>query len=208
MRNSSALPSTTALTVAAGATVDLRGHSETVASLSGAGTVTDGRTVAASLTVAPASGTTSTFSGVIQNGSGTVSLTINGSGMGTEILAGQNTFTGTTTISGGTLQLGDGIVANGSVAGDIVNSALVFANPSAQTYGGTISGTGTLTLAGSGAIELAGAVELSPNSIVYENTGNVTFDGNISLTSDWTIGPTTRRSTSPARSRPTATIYI
>ena len=58
-------------------------------------------------------------------------------------LSGSNTYSGGTDIEGGTLQLGDGVANAGSVAGDILdNSALVFANPGAQTYSGVISGSG------------------------------------------------------------------
>jgi len=49
--------------------------------------VTNSGSSAAILTLAPTSGST-TFSGVIQNGTGGVSLTLNGSGTGTQILAG------------------------------------------------------------------------------------------------------------------------
>ena len=53
----------------------------------------------------PAGGST-TFSGVIQNGAGQTALTLNGPG--TQVLTGSNTYSGLTTISGGTLQFGSG----------------------------------------------------------------------------------------------------
>ena len=50
-------------------------------------------------------------------------------GAGTLMLTASNTYTGATTISAGTLQLGDGVANNGSVAGNITDSAaLSFAN--------------------------------------------------------------------------------
>jgi fibronectin-binding autotransporter adhesin len=53
-----------------------------------------------------------TFSGVIFDAPGTMRLTK--AGTGTMILSGDNSYTGGTTISAGTLQLGNG-GANGSI---------------------------------------------------------------------------------------------
>jgi autotransporter-associated beta strand protein len=90
-------------------------------------------------------------------GGGSGSLTILGSG--TVILTAANSYSGPTTcFAGATLQLGDGIAANGSVAGDLVaNGSLVFANPAAQTYSGTISGAGSMTMSGPGLLTLGGS---------------------------------------------------
>ena len=74
---------------------------------------------------------------------------------GTLVLVGSNTYSGGTIISGGTLQLGNAVGSNGSVAGDITDNAmLTFANPTAQTYPGTLSGSGSVTKTGSGALTL------------------------------------------------------
>ena len=80
--------------------------------------------------------------------SGTGSLTKTGTG--TMILTGANTYTGGTTISAGTLQIGNG-GTTGTVAGNIVdNAALVFNRTDTLTYAGVISGTGSLTKFGTG----------------------------------------------------------
>ncbi len=85
--------------------------------------------------------------------SGSGSLTKAGSG--TLTLTGANSYAGMTTISSGTLQLGDRVAANGSVSGPITdNAALVFANPLAQTYCGVISGTGVMNKTGAGTLTL------------------------------------------------------
>jgi fibronectin-binding autotransporter adhesin len=80
-------------------------------------------------------------------------------GAGSLTLTANNDFGGGTTVSGGTLQLGDGVANAGSVPGNIAlanNSALVFATPSGptQAYGGVISGSGSLTMNGPGTLQL------------------------------------------------------
>ena len=77
-------------------------------------------------------------------------------GPGSLTLAASNSYSGVTTVSRGTLQLGDGVANNGSVNGSINNnSALVFANPSSQVYGSAISGSGSVTKTGAGTLVLA-----------------------------------------------------
>jgi autotransporter-associated beta strand protein len=89
-------------------TLDLHGNNLSINGLSdngtGAGIVTSlGGAAILSVGYANAS---STFSGVIQDGSGAVGLAKVYSG--TLILTGSNTYTGGTTISAGTLQVGTG----------------------------------------------------------------------------------------------------
>jgi outer membrane autotransporter protein len=106
-----------------------------------------------------------TYGGVI---SGTGSLTQTGTG--TTILTGANTYTGGTTISAGTLQIGNG-GTTGSVTGNIVdNSALVFNRSSALTYGGVISGTGSIIQAGTGTTILTGANTYTGSTTISAGT--------------------------------------
>ena len=90
------------------------------------------------------------------------------------MLAVNSTYSGTTTISGGTLQLGDGVANNGSVASNIAdNAVLTFANPNAQTYTGAIGGNGALIKTGTGALTLktatntySGATTVSAGTLI------------------------------------------
>jgi autotransporter-associated beta strand protein len=92
-----------------------------------------------------------TFSGVI-SGTGEIIK----SGSGAFILTGSNTYTGDTTISSGTLSIGNG-GTTGSVTGNITNNAaLAFNRSNNSTYSGIISGTGTLEKLGNGTLTLTG----------------------------------------------------
>ena len=74
-------------------------------------------------------------------------------------LTASNTYTGPTTISGGTLQLGDGNGHDGSLTSTSItdNAALVYNLSGSQTYSGVISGFGSLTKLGTNALVLTGS---------------------------------------------------
>ena len=91
---------------------------------------------------AGANNTSTTFSGVLQDGASALALIK--AGTGTLTLTGANAYTNGTTISAGTLQIGNG--ATGSIVGDITdNAALIFNRTGTLSYGGAISGSGTVT---------------------------------------------------------------
>ncbi|WP_131728838.1 autotransporter outer membrane beta-barrel domain-containing protein [Achromobacter xylosoxidans] len=91
-------------------------------------------------------------------------------GSGALILAADNTYSGGTSIEGGTLQVGEGATA-GSVLGDIANQgALVFNRSDAVEYGGVISGTGTVTKRGNGRLALTGANAYSGSTRIEGGT--------------------------------------
>jgi autotransporter-associated beta strand protein len=69
-------------------------------------------------------------------------------------LSGANTYSGTTTISGGTLAISDaGTLGVGNI---INNGALLYGSSVGQTLSGSISGTGSLTKAGACTLTLSG----------------------------------------------------
>ena len=103
-----------ALKVAGGASFDLWDSTTVyVDALTGAGTILEDFGHSPTLVVGVAGGS-GTFSGVIENPNGTVSLTKSGSG--TETLSGNNTYTGLTSINGGVLSLGSqGAIGTGNI---------------------------------------------------------------------------------------------
>lgn len=120
---------------------------------------------AGSVSVSGASSTTATIAAVIGDGSGTTVLTK--TGIGVLALLGTHTYTGGTSITQGTLRLGNGS-SNGSITGDVVNNATFqFNNPSAGTFAGNIAGVGSLSVVGAG-----------PQTF----TGNNTYSGTTLLT--------------------------
>ena len=105
--------------------------------------------------------------GITTGGGGTIAGVIAlGTGGLTKLQGGQwtltaaNTYTGTTTIGAGILQLGNGLSGNdGTIAGlSIVDNATLAFNRFGSTgYAGTISGTGGVTKLGPGTQTLSGA---------------------------------------------------
>ena len=110
--------------------------------------------------------------------SGTGGLTKAGAASDTLLLSGINTYTGLTTVSAGTLQLGDYRALGGATAGTVIESGATLDLNGVYTAGNSnepisVSGTG---VGGNGAIVNTGAV-------VY-NRGF----GNLTLNGDTTIG--------------------
>ncbi len=165
--------STLADNAAGGVVFAAGGTTYNIAGLAGSGSLVLANTAGTALTLSlsTATGTSANFSGVISGG-GTLAKV----GGGTQILAGVNTYTGGTTISAGTLQVGNGATSSGSLGSGAVaiasSSALVFDGLSGNsvTIGGVISGSGALGELGSGTLVLNAA-----NTF----TGNITINGGV-----------------------------
>lgn len=91
------------------------------------------------------------------------------SGAGTMTLSAINTYTGNTTVSAGTLEVGgSGQLASGTYAGDISNAGTLSINTTAnQTLSGAITGAGSLIKGNTGTLTLSG------NSSTYTGTTTV-----------------------------------
>jgi len=113
-------------------------------------------------------------------------------GSGTLLLTGNNTYTGTTTISAGTLELGtNGRLGGGAYSGNIANSGtFLYSGTNAQTLSGIISGSGALTqnnstgmLTLSGNNTYTGTTTISAGTLQISSTGRLgggNYTGNIS----------------------------
>lgn len=118
---------------------------------------------------------TGTGTGVVITGTAAVKQI----GTGTTILIANNTYTGGTTISAGTLQVGNGGTA-GSITGNVTNNAtLAFNRSDALTFSGVVSGTGSLTKAGAGTLTLSGSNTYSGTTTVTGGTVSIAADGNL-----------------------------
>lgn len=111
-------------------------------------------------------------------------------GAGTLTLVGNNTYTGPTTISAGTLQIGDG-GTSGSILGNVTNNAtLIFNRSDAWTFSGVISGTGNVVKNGGGALTLSGSSTFTGSTTVNAGTLKLTAGGAIgTLRGALTINP-------------------
>lgn len=107
-------------------------------------------------------------------------------GNGTLTLTGDNSYTGPTSIAGGTLQLGAG-GTTGSVAGAIIdNQTLVIDHSGLFHMASGISGGGNLVLAGSGITELSGNnTYTGPTSV---QSGTLAVHGAVDGTSNIAVG--------------------
>lgn len=158
--------STNDLTVKSNATLNMNNFSLTVDGLNGdnatmGGLITNTGAGAVTLTVGSNNEATASFAGVITNTANALNLVKTGSG--TQILNGLNTYTGTTVINAGNLQVGNLNVGQSGTGATSVNGATAVLSGS-----GTVQGATTLTQG-----------VLRPGDAGGTSTGTLNFTGNL-----------------------------
>ena len=140
------------------------------------------------LTLGGANTGNNTISGSITDGPGSV-ISLTKAGAGTWVLPGANTYTGTTSITGGTLQLGSGTGTGSLSTGSRINvgtGATFAVNQTDTVTQGTdfssapISGRGNFSQTGSGTTVLTAANTFSGTTTISGGTlrmGNATALG-------------------------------
>ncbi|MFM8436385.1 MAG: autotransporter-associated beta strand repeat-containing protein, partial [Planctomycetia bacterium] len=129
-----------------------------------------------------------------QGAAGTYAGNLSGSGSVTKTGAGAVTLSGTLSHSGGTLvSAGSLIGTTSNLQGAITNNAVVeFAQATAGTYAGAMTGSGSVTKSGAGALTLtaassyAGTTDVQAGTLVV-NANNIGATGPIVLSSGATL---------------------
>ena len=166
----------------------LQGHTETIGSLFGTGTISlDDQVGGAAGTLIVGAGD---FSGIIDD-SGVGNGALIKETAGTLILSGNNTYTSPTTINGGILQV-DGSIAStlttvnsagtlagiGTIGGDVVNSGIVSPGDSP----GTLTITGNYTQNSNGTLHTeVGGLNSGVNSDLLHINGTAALDGTLEV---------------------------
>ncbi len=158
------LNSSTVVTVATGAALDLSHQAQTFAGLNGGGAVYSFQSNSSTLTLEIAAGQTHTFFGNLGESAPNFGLTKDGPG--TQVLSGTNAYTRTTTVNGGTLEVDGSVTASSGVS---------------VSVGGTLSGHGLVRqLSGGGLVSPGGGAILTgvngnPNGVNVDPSGGLDF---------------------------------
>ncbi|MDB6115947.1 MAG: hypothetical protein JWQ62_2892 [Lacunisphaera sp.] len=115
-----------------------------------ASVITSGYGGVTALTLNPGTGSSGTYSGVIADGA--AGMTLTKTGAGTQILSGDNTYSGGTTVSSGTLTLGSVTSLQGATGTLAVSGGTLETSVSSTAIGGNLTfSSGTIAPNGTGA---------------------------------------------------------
>jgi autotransporter-associated beta strand protein len=132
-------------------------------------------------------GTNATFASSLtsSNSAGLTKL-----GTGTLTLLASNAFTGYTTITGGTLQVGNGGcgASIGSTSGVTNNGSLIFNHGDTVNFKQIISGSGNLTQTGTGTLILANSDSFTGTTTIDGGTLQIAYGGSLGATSYEYVG--------------------
>ena len=173
------LPTTSNVSIASGGSLDLNGATQQIGSLSG---VAGSSVALGSGRLMVNSAAPSTFAGSISGAGGSIVK----QGAGTLTLSGANTFTGSTTIEAGTLQLSK--VAGTSVANTAIASYSFDSITGTTVNNGGLGGTAMNGTIAGGATVVAGGH--SGNAISLANGASVNISNgitNLGSAGDWTV---------------------
>jgi len=117
-------------------------------------TTAGGYDAVTSLTLNPGMGATHSYSGNIEDGA--VGMTLTKTGAGTQILAGNNSYTGATNVDAGTLEIGSGGSTHATSAVTVSNAGSVLVVNG--TVNGTLNASASTIVSGSGTVGGAATV--------------------------------------------------
>lgn len=161
-------------------TLDLAGFDQTLAAvleIARPAVVTNSSTSPATLTLGNGD-VSSTYAGTLVDGAGPLALVKMGTG--TLMLVEDNTYSGGTTISGGTLQVGVGGAGGTLGTGGVTNDGvLAFNRSDFLSFANDISGTGSLVNSGIGTLALTGANTYSGGTAIHAGTLSISSDANL-----------------------------
>jgi fibronectin-binding autotransporter adhesin len=119
---------------------------------------------------------TGVISNILSGGTNTAIVSLAKSNTSTWTLSGDNTYTGTTAISGGTLNVGNGGTSGTLGTGAVSNTATInFNRSNTVTVPNAITGAGIINQNGSGTLALNGSVanSVKVNSGTLDGTGSI-----------------------------------
>lgn len=171
------------------------GGSVALGSLTGLGNVTGGGNAdgTTAYTIG-ALGVDSTFDGNLSDATPTRAISLTKVGAGNLTLAGNNTYSLTTTISGGILQIGAGGTTGTFPTNNIVNNAtLAFNRSDALSDSGLISGAGSVVQDGEGVVTFtrshtySGPTFINSGTMALSGTGSIANSSLINIASGATL---------------------